>query len=785
MAYLNADIGTALSIKEIAKSLWVSVCREIITFTISAPAYYLPGLKLLLDLLPLPLPIFNANSLTEANQQRIRSARDRWAIHVLALAPEFTGLVELLGGTNPDPNNPLYSNLLQLLRRLADLGLPCATFLATACLDSLFVVWDELFEELRKKPIPADRGSDDGGDVMEKSLPPNRSDSAKSLADDASSLSVPLRTPSARLLLHSASGSDSTVDVTVSSCRGDAVERSVQDAVGSDSSNAKVLVDCFSDLDDSSELTSALALLHANLQVPACRLVILHLLRQNSEPSGASCRGSKSSDGSSAKGDQSNASTRKRRFLFIAENILSACSDKVCHLRSQLVLLKCLGLLFDIESASACFESESIFGPTNDTANVEARQLRLANNLPDANCSEGLVHILITHLSHPDRDMATLPSALRPLLLLTQHDHGFLLVKHVLDNCAVQTNGQHFFANMVQRVNDCFSIENPDCQATLASCLRLLQSLVVGRSTLPLTFSNDAADCADENQADTAQRCLHISGARVRDLLGWSKDGDEGKPVRDLHALLEMLTDDEPSLEYLRSGMKNLLSLLSEEFDVPECQSDAHEYSTLPQPSSLEVLFASRPYFVPLVDLATESEKSYEQLLKVRRCLRTSFSATSPECSEMIPKSSTTPSLVTCNLAELASGCCNGLRIREELVKCGRQRDSAEAAIRHQKRRRGQSSIIETGRSSKKFVAPMRGRGFILRGVPTQSGGQSISSTGSGLGGLGSGTSLIGGTGNRADPFRSRPLNTSRPPSLHVDDFTKLVKDDTVVEVRK
>ncbi|KAA3670426.1 uncharacterized protein DEA37_0015272, partial [Paragonimus westermani] len=403
----------------IAKSLWVSVCREVITFTISAPAYYLPGLKLLLDLLPLPLPIFNANSLTEANQQRIRSARDRWAIHVLALAPEFTGLVELLGGTNPDPNNLLYSNLLQLLRRLADLGLSCATFLATACLDSLFVVWDELFEELRKKPIPPDRGSVDAGDVMEKSLPPNRSDSAKSLADDASSISVPLRTPSARLLLHSASGSDSAIDVTVSSCRGDAVERSVQDAVGSDSSNAKVLVDCFSDLDDSSELTSALALLHANLQVPACR----------SEPSGASCRSSKSADGSSAKGDQSNASTRKRRFLFIAENILSACSDKVCHLRSQLVLLKCLALMFDIESASACFESESNFGPTNDTANVEARQLRLANNLPDANCSEGLVHILITHLSHPDRDMATLPSALCPLLLLTQHDHGFLLVK--------------------------------------------------------------------------------------------------------------------------------------------------------------------------------------------------------------------------------------------------------------------------------------------------------------------------------------------------------------------
>ena len=29
---------------------------------------------------------------------------------------------------------------------------------------------------------------------------------------------------------------------------------------------------------------------------------------------------------------------------------------------------------------------------------------------------------------------------------------------------------------------------------------------------------------------------------------------------------------------------------------------------------------------------------------------------------------------------------------------------------------------------------------------------------------------------NRHDPFRSRPPNTSRPPSMHVDDFMKLEK---------
>ena len=31
-----------------------------------------------------------------------------------------------------------------------------------------------------------------------------------------------------------------------------------------------------------------------------------------------------------------------------------------------------------------------------------------------------------------------------------------------------------------------------------------------------------------------------------------------------------------------------------------------------------------------------------------------------------------------------------------------------------------------------------------------------------------------GMSGNRHDPFRSRPPNTSRPPSMHVDDFIKM-----------
>ena len=50
------------------------------------------------------------------------------------------------------------------------------------------------------------------------------------------------------------------------------------------------------------------------------------------------------------------------------------------------------------------------------------------------------------------------------------------------------------------------------------------------------------------------------------------------------------------------------------------------------------------------------------------------------------------------------------------------------------------------------LVAPMRGRGF-GRGVQQ----------------------------NRHDPFRSRAPNTSRPPSMHVDDFIKMENQGNVM----
>ncbi|XP_046753544.1 protein virilizer isoform X3 [Diprion similis] len=77
-----------------------------------------------------------------------------------------------------------------------------------------------------------------------------------------------------------------------------------------------------------------------------------------------------------------------------------------------------------------------------------------------------------------------------------------------------------------------------------------------------------------------------------------------------------------------------------------------------------------------------------------------------------------------------------------------------KAQIDSQDNRDPQKSSTSTAKTKQPFVTPMRGRAQFansMRGGPA-----------------------AGGVGRGADPFRSRPPNTSRPPSLHVDDFVAL-----------
>ncbi|CAH8569068.1 unnamed protein product [Schistosoma turkestanicum] len=871
LAYTHSELNRVLNIQEINKSYWVLMLKELIHFTISSPCFYLSGLLIFLDLLPLPLPVVTVQASFSSNDEsKINSSRDIWAAHLLAVSSELTGMIQLLSATISSPNNLLFCNLFKFVERLADIcRLPFASLLANACLDNIGDIRNQILNDTEKQEKQSTESTLNDGDNIEKLCTKTGDNlSSSSSTNKYDHLIGELNTPSTKLLLNPQPMVDprltSQQDLGINSWQTSSMTDSsvavnsqlnITTPINNNYNSSHTNLTKFSIKQiEATELNATLSMLFILLKIPFYRYALLDALRQQS----VNHRPDDTEESRSTPEPSASANLRRQNFLNVVESVLLDYSDKTSCISVQIKLLQCLSLLVDVNLSTIATTTSNVNythkndikrsddDDDNDDAdddnpvnNGEDEAQFLADNLPDLNLLKELVLILIKHINHPDRDMTTLPSALDPLILITEHDPGFVIVKESLDSSYAFNNGQHLFANLVQRVNDSFSADNPDCQATLTGCLRLIQSLVTDHSTLPLTFMSKYIswnECDDEfNDASsniqtdnksinrTSNLCtrqLHISGERVRELLGWFGSGDQGKPVRDLHALLEMLADDEPSLEYLRSGMKNLLSLLSHEYDIPELKeltasTAAARLSTtnddtssdelnlyklrskLPNARSLNVLIRDHQKNVVKLNLDCNNIKKPQDQLSTK-CVLKNFSVAYDKIFEdvdmelplngskfighQIPVSTISyqNDLVHCDLNDIATNGCNKMQIRDELAKYGHLHDASEVAIRHQKRRRGQTSIIQTGTTFKKFVAPMRGRGFVLRNATSSSSAPNNTAPaalGSNIGQINSNVAGI-----RGDPFRSRPLNTSRPPSLHVDDFTKLEKEEGIIE---
>lgn len=83
----------------------------------------------------------------------------------------------------------------------------------------------------------------------------------------------------------------------------------------------------------------------------------------------------------------------------------------------------------DPEAALTGFDNGATWYGGNSSLSAADELTRLSEGLPDLHLCSELVKSLIKHVGPADRDMSTLPHALHPLLLLTQHDQGFRLVR--------------------------------------------------------------------------------------------------------------------------------------------------------------------------------------------------------------------------------------------------------------------------------------------------------------------------------------------------------------------
>ncbi|KAH8356304.1 hypothetical protein KR200_006556 [Drosophila serrata] len=102
------------------KSLWTLMIREVLK-NIDGPAHFIPGLKLLAELLPLPLPMPQplCDQLKQQHKQRLITERKLWSAHLHPQSGQIAKLVEALAPSS----FPQLSEMLQrVCMQLSDLA---------------------------------------------------------------------------------------------------------------------------------------------------------------------------------------------------------------------------------------------------------------------------------------------------------------------------------------------------------------------------------------------------------------------------------------------------------------------------------------------------------------------------------------------------------------------------------------------------------------------------------------------------------------------------------------
>ncbi|RWS09246.1 Protein virilizer-like protein, partial [Dinothrombium tinctorium] len=351
--------------------------------------------------------------------------------------------------------------------------------------------------------------------------------------------------------------------------------------------------------------------------------------------------------------------------------------------------------------------------------------LLLSNSIPP---KEALVLVSNTLISQTSLDIngnnvSLISLCLRTMSMLCEHDVGFWTIKQGL--LEKYPNALHTLITNLSNLLENDPSKSDYYKQALHHCIEFFKLLLN----------------ADENEDTVCQRKLKLSNAEMRKLLKLDSEGELDNKPNLLSIVQRTLKSMESDEEKLINLIDWLLLHLDSKINESGTQNVPQE-PILPSPESLTALFSGRQIFY--VTNHFTGERHYF-----------------PLSSEFFDYD---PSLIgdtkKINLLALSEKYCgpdfNLKTTLEELCKCqepGELPLSVTSEATTTKKRYEplitQKDSMPFTTSKIPFVAPMRGRGFARQGMIMHS--------------------------SRAnDPFRSRPPNTSRPPSMHVDDFVAL-----------
>uniref|UniRef100_A0A672SHQ4 Vir like m6A methyltransferase associated n=1 Tax=Sinocyclocheilus grahami TaxID=75366 RepID=A0A672SHQ4_SINGR len=358
---------------------------------------------------------------------------------------------------------------------------------------------------------------------------------------------------------------------------------------------------------------------------------------------------------------------------------------------------------------SLCDQDVSLVVSGSGEASVsEAEQL--ANALPTRDMMTCICDGMLEVLGNTHSSYTLQLTCLRTMMFLTEHDYGLYHLKSSLKR------NSSAISSLIRRETTSFNKELTELLSALFDFLRQI-------------VNNENMD------EDIDSRSLALSVSDMKQLLQWKEDSGE-HPLSELekHIMVHLCKEDE-SLETLLENVAGLRQIIESSGDAP-ANAEPETEPTLPAPEPLQTQFNHRTVFV-LSDVLDEQLKALW------------FSPFQSDEME------TDVDMVKVDIVALAQQCCPDLDLKAELE---RSFLSEPASPGHSKPPKGfrlgkhkhETFITSSGNSD--YVQPAKRAHF----MPAP---------------RGRGRGAFGQLSRPHDIFRQRKQNTSRPPSMHVDDF--------------
>lgn len=134
LAYAQPIADDAKDGDSIRRGPWTSLCSEVISYTMTAPYTFVPGLLIFSELLPLPLPMQTKTTPTERELADAANERRLWSAHLHALSNDLTDMIQIICMST-------YRPVVHMLRRVcvqvADLAPNTAATVAKAAVGAV------------------------------------------------------------------------------------------------------------------------------------------------------------------------------------------------------------------------------------------------------------------------------------------------------------------------------------------------------------------------------------------------------------------------------------------------------------------------------------------------------------------------------------------------------------------------------------------------------------------------------------------------------------------------